>query len=84
VDVAGTLAGVDVAGTLAGDGVAVGDCRTVRCGAGVGVADLVRSAEGSGRGPVGDRSGLCVCVAAGCTVGDWSPLELACAGLTTA
>jgi hypothetical protein len=81
--VAGPLAGVDVAGTLAGDGVAVGDGRTVRCGAGVGIADLVRSAEEVGRGLTDDRGRLCVCVTAGCTV-DVGSGGLACAGLTSA
>jgi len=80
---AGVGAGVEVAGTLAGDVVAVGDSRTVRCGAGVGVADFVRSASGAGHGLVGDRNGLGVREASGCTVAGVSP-RLACAGVTVA
>lgn len=68
----GVAAGVDVAGTLVGDGVAVADGCTVRCGAGVGVADVVALARGVGRDLAGDRGGLGVGEAAGRTVA-WVP-----------
>ena len=71
---------VDVAGTLVGDGVAVADGRTVPCAAGVGVADLVGLAREVGRGLAGDRDGLGLGEATGCTVARAWPLELACGG----
>jgi hypothetical protein len=71
-DGVGVAAGVDVAGTLVRDGVAVGDGLTVRCGAGVCVADLVGLARGVGRGLAGDLGGLGVGEASGCTgAGVW-------------
>lgn len=79
----GVVAGVDVAGTLSGDGVAVGDDRTVLCGAGVSVADLVRSARGPAR--LGnDRGGLAVREAAGRRFAGASLGEVAFGGLTVA